>query len=223
MTARTIAIGDIHGCLKALNCLVDAIELKPDDTLVTLGDVIDRGPDSRGVIERLIELQQRCRLIVLRGNHEQMLLDGLSGDMPLDFWLQCGGQATIAAYGDSIENVPLAHRRFLEQTVVTWECETHFFIHANYVADLPLADQPISVALWEHLTYMVPPRHISGKCAVVGHTPQRDGEVLDLDHLICLDTFCVGGGWLTAMEFPVKRTWQADLLGRLREDEDSNE
>ena len=63
MKPRTIAIGDIHGCLAALNALLEAIRPRPEDCIVTLGDYINRGPDSRGVIERLIELKDRCRLV----------------------------------------------------------------------------------------------------------------------------------------------------------------
>ena len=77
MPGRTIAIGDIHGCSAALAALVAAIEPSKDDTVITLGDYIDRGPDSRGVLDQLIALAARCRLIPLLGDHEEMLLDTL--------------------------------------------------------------------------------------------------------------------------------------------------
>lgn len=70
MASRAIAIGDIHGCLDALAALIDAIGPGPEDTLVTLGDHIDRGPDSPGVLDRLIALAGRCRLVPLLGDHE---------------------------------------------------------------------------------------------------------------------------------------------------------
>src|SRR4051812_9682650 len=70
--SRTIAIGDIHGCDAALAALVAAIAPQPNDTLVVLGDFVDRGPNTRGVIDQLIELSQRCRLVTLLGNHEEM-------------------------------------------------------------------------------------------------------------------------------------------------------
>ena len=82
MNPRTIAIGDIHGCSAALDALLEAIRPRPEDCIVTLGDYINRGPDSRGVIERLIELKDRCRLVPLLGNHDQMLLDVRSGTVP---------------------------------------------------------------------------------------------------------------------------------------------
>ena len=77
MAARTIAIGDIHGCSAALATLIDAIAPGGDDTIVALGDYIDRGPDSRGVLERLIALGARSRLVPILGDHEEMLLDAI--------------------------------------------------------------------------------------------------------------------------------------------------
>ena len=72
--SRTIAIGDIHGCLAALNTLIDAIQPQHDDTLVTVGDYVDRGPDSKGVLDRMLELEKMCNLVPLLGNHEEMML-----------------------------------------------------------------------------------------------------------------------------------------------------
>ena len=90
MTAHTIAIGDIHGCSAALDALLDAIRPHPEDVIVTLGDSINRGPDSRGVVERLMDLGRRYRLVPLLGNHEQMLLEARSGLHPTT-WLAWAG------------------------------------------------------------------------------------------------------------------------------------
>ena len=96
MTARLIAIGDIHGCLAALRTILDAIAPGSDDTIVTLGDYIDRGPDSRGTIDSLIHLQSSCRLVPLLGNHDVMLIDILNGQPDLlPDWLLFGGNATL--------------------------------------------------------------------------------------------------------------------------------
>jgi serine/threonine protein phosphatase 1 len=92
----------------------------------------------------------------------------------------------------------------------------HLFVHANYLPHLPLADQPKKYLLWEHLDTALAEPHRSGKTAVVGHTPQRDGEVLDLRFLKCIDTFCHGGGWLTALEVHTGQVWQANRAGDLR-------
>src|SRR3954451_6154071 len=99
MPTRTIAIGDIHGCSAALDALIDAIRPRPEDVIVTLGDYINRGPDSRGVLDRLIDLGHRCRLVPLLGNHDQKLLEVRSGKYPISWLLDLGGTATLDSYG----------------------------------------------------------------------------------------------------------------------------
>ena len=88
---RTIAIAEIHGCLQALDAILRAIGPQPDDTIVALGDYIDRGPDSRGVVEQMLKLAKECRLVPLMGNHEIMLLDALDRGYYDSGWLMCGG------------------------------------------------------------------------------------------------------------------------------------
>ena len=100
MPGRTIAIGDTHGHARALRGLLGAIQPAADDTIVMLGDYIDRGPDSRGVIETILELGDSCHVVSLLGNHEEMLLDVLEGLEDDDFWRTvAGGEATLLSYG----------------------------------------------------------------------------------------------------------------------------
>jgi serine/threonine protein phosphatase 1 len=218
MPARVIAIGDIHGCSTALAALLAAVDPTPDDTIVTLGDYVDRGPDSKGVLEQIIDLAGRCRLVPLLGNHEEMLLNARDDEESLEFWLDCGGAATIESYGceRQLDRIPLEHIRFIEECLPYYEIATHFFVHANYEPDRPLAEQDEYTSFWLSLRNVVPPPHESGKIAIVGHTPQADAEVLDLGHLKCIDTGCVYGGWLTALEVVSGQTWQADRYGALR-------
>jgi hypothetical protein len=98
---RTIAIGDVHGCLAALAALVRAIDPTALDTLVFLGDYIDRGPDSRGVLEQVIALAQRCTVVPLLGNHEEMLFAALEGQSELRYWLKFGGTEALASYAEA--------------------------------------------------------------------------------------------------------------------------
>jgi len=214
--SRTIAIGDIHGCSMALDALVEAVAPKNDDTFVMLGDYVDRGPDSFGVIQRLLDLQRRCHLVPLLGNHEQMLLLARENASDLAFWRACGGEQTINSYADRWEEFPESHRTFLEGCQLHFETETHFFVHANYIADVSLDEQPDRWLLWEHISSTLPPPHQSGKVAVVGHTPQPSGEILDMGHLVCLDTFCIGGQWLTAWEPETGHSWQVNSMGLRR-------
>ena len=97
---RTLAIGDIHGCLTALKTLLDFVAPASDDRLIALGDYVDRGPDSRGVLDFLIALHASGRLVALRGNHDEMMADAHinpKGDHSL--WLACGGLETLQSYG----------------------------------------------------------------------------------------------------------------------------
>ena len=220
MSSRTIAIGDIHGCHLAFDTLLRAISPQPDDLLIPLGDYIDRGPDSRSVIERLIELSGQCRLAPLIGNHEIMMLGAREEPSQLEFWLQFGGAETMASYGaepNEFDNIPEEHIRFIQGCHSHFETDQHIFLHANYTANLPLSRQPEYIVFWEHLTTHIPDRHISGKTAIVGHTPQCSGEILDLGHILCIDTFCMGGGWLTALDVNRRTVWQANQDGQLRD------
>jgi serine/threonine protein phosphatase 1 len=218
---RTIALGDIHGCLAPLRALLEVIDLRPDDTLIALGDYVDRGPESRGVIEELIALESRCRLIPLMGNHDEMFLEICSGHAELfEEWLPFGGDATVASYGGRVpKGVPRAHIEFLRNCPSFYESERHFFVHASYLAHLPLPQQPVEVLHWESLNSRHPGPHCSGKTAIVGHTAQKDGRILDLGYLKCIDTCCYGEGWLTALDIDSGRLWQADKHGRMRRPE----
>lgn len=217
MPVRTIAIGDIHGCPAALRALVDAIQPTADDTLVLLGDYVDRGPDPRGAIDTVLALEQRYRIVPLLGNHELMLLDALANPHVLGPWLEVGGATTLWSYDGQLINIPPEHLAFMRRCKRYYETTAHFLVHANYAADLPLDEQPDYLLFWEHLHRHVPTPHENGKIAIVGHTSQKSGEVLDLGHVMCIDTFCYGGGWLTAMDVESGQLWQADRSGRLRE------
>ena len=214
---RTIAIGDIHGCATALQALLDAIEPTQTDTIIGLGDYVDRGMESSRVLEMMTELISSTRLIPLIGNHELMMFKALQnrGD-DMNFWMSHGGNATVASYGGRTQNIPQHHLTFLSHCMRFYETDTHFFVHANYVPDLPLEEQPDEVMFWQHVKEQIPPPHINGKTAVVGHTPQGDGEMLIFDHLNVIDTYCYGDQWLTALDVTTGDYWQANNLGKLR-------
>src|SRR2546421_216194 len=131
---RTLAIGDIHGCLRALDGLLGMLRVQPADTLVVLGDYADRGPDSRGVIERMLSLQEQCRLVCLRGNHDEMRLAARADMTALRAWLPFGGRQTLESYAPAgspgqFDDVPDRHWQFLEATLPYHETDTHIFVH----------------------------------------------------------------------------------------------
>jgi len=221
MPGRLITIGDIHGCLDALVGLLQAIDPQPEDRIVTLGDYIDRGPDSRRVLEQLIALATRCRLIPLLGNHDEMLLEIRGGRKWLyNDWVSFGGGATLASYGSPlVEQIPQEHVDFLENCRSLYETDRDFFVHASYLPNEPLDEQPAPIMHWQSIRGNPPGPHLSGKRAIVGHTSQKEGEILDLGHLVCIDTFCYGGKWLTALDVQSGQVWQVDPNGRMRNDE----
>jgi serine/threonine protein phosphatase 1 len=214
---RTLAIGDIHGCLRALDDLLQLVRPQPDDVLVALGDYADRGPESRGVIDRLLEWQTRCRLIALRGNHDVMMLDARDGDNALREWLLCGGRQTLESYGQGrLEDVPDRHWQFLEATLPFHEIATHFFVHANVYPEMPLDEQPEYMLCWEKLDRQWSVPHCSGKIMICGHSAQKSGVPLDLGHAVCIDTCVYGAGWLTCLDVTSGQLWQARQSGETR-------
>jgi serine/threonine protein phosphatase 1 len=220
MPARTIAIGDIHGCASALDALLTAIDPTPEDTVVTLGDYVNRGPDSRGVIDRLIDLRRRCRLVSILGNHDEVFLDCLDGNNRLKpTWLRMGGDATLASYGSKrdLGGVPKTHIAFLRECRLFYETETHLFVHANYDPRLPMDRQQAEMLRWRSLRDTIPRPHVSGKTVIVGHSSQKNGEILDLGYLKCVDTYCYGGGWLTGLDVHSGRIWQFKRDGQPRQ------
>jgi serine/threonine protein phosphatase 1 len=217
---RTLAIGDVHGCLTALEALLAVVAPAPDDRLIALGDYVDRGPDSRGVMDRLIDLYDQGRLIALRGNHDEMMVEAhRHGDC--DLWLAVGGADTLASYGHAADDevydrVPGRHWRFLENDCCDWfETDTHLFVHATVDPDLPLADQDGYALRWQKLRG--PLRHCSGKTLVCGHTRQPGGRPLSLGSTICIDTGVYeSNGWLTCLHVESGDYWQANQRGQTR-------
>ena len=166
----------------------------------------------------LLGLVDRCKLVSLRGDHEELFLADLEGHGALGRWHRAGSEQTLRSYGvKSSGDIPLLHRSFLSGCADHYETDTHFFVHANYRADKPLSRQSGAMLRWKSLDNERPGPHFTGKVAVVGHTPQKSGEVLDLGHLVCIDTYCHGGGWLTALDVGSGRWWQANQQGEVRE------
>lgn len=216
MSGRTIAIGDIHGCSRALRTLVEEIAPSADDNLVFLGDYVDRGSDSRGVIDLIIQLQSQCNVIPLLGNHEVMFIGVVCNGANDTIWKACGGNATLASYGGAIHHIPGAHLNFLRTCRPYWEDAANIFVHASYLPSETMDALTEQHLYWEHLPPIFPLPHVSGKRVIVGHTPQANFEPLDIGHLVCLDTYCFGGGWLTAMDVDSGDIWQANLHGHMR-------
>jgi serine/threonine protein phosphatase 1 len=217
---RILAIGDIHGCSQAFDALLAAVCPSPEDLIVTLGDYVDRGPDSHGVLGRLLQLQRDLRLYALRGNHEQMMLEARENPDVFSSWLISGGLATLISYGKGtspgeLSDVPESHWDFLEGCVDWFETERHIFVHANADPYLHMEEQPLLQLLWAK--FDSPPPHRSGKTMVCGHTRQLSGWPLNMGHAVCIDTWAYGDGWLTCLDCLSGKFWQANQDRCLRE------
>jgi serine/threonine protein phosphatase 1 len=216
LPGRTLSIGDIHGCLANFDALLQAIAPTLDDHLILLGDYVDRGPDSAGVVKRVLKLTHSNHLTTLKGNHEQMMLAARDSHDKFVDWLQNGGDATLRSYGGTrgtLKDVPADHWHFLEHQLVDYlETESHIFVHANANPDMALSEQPDYMLRWERCDGIAP--HKSNKVIVCGHTPQKSGQPLNKGFAICLDTNACGGGRLTCLDAGSGRLWLADSKGR---------
>ena len=217
---RTLAIGDIHGCFRALQTLAESVPFREDDRLIFLGDYVDRGPDSRAVLDWLIERWREGNVVTLRGNHEIMMLMARDEPLTLRNWLMCGGDAVLSSYGTDgsygwEQFIPDRHWQFLEnQLDAYYETDSHFFVHANAYPNISLDEQPDYMLYWEPFEFPAP--HQSGKVMICGHTNQRSGLPLNHGHAVCIDTRAIGGGWLTCLDIASGRYWQANQQGETR-------
>lgn len=211
---RLLAIGDIHGHSLALRRIVEALQPTQRDTVVMLGDYVNRGPDSRGVIETLLKLKERCHLVPLMGNHEEMMLDSRHDIHAENRWRHDGGDSTLFSFGDdlSLANIPLAHWEFLETCQPGYESDEFLFVHANYSWYLPLDRQSSADLRWISIEESEPRAHISGKTVILGHTP---GPVRDYGFCRCIDAGCGLGGFLTAMDVHTRQCWHVSETGEL--------
>lgn len=213
-TGRLIAIGDIHGHAVTLQTMLDLIRPTADDTIVTLGDYVNRGPETCQTLEILSALRETCQHVAILGNHDEMMIDARCNAQAVDRWLYKGGDLTLKSYGSTADlaDVPDQHWQFLEACQPIYETEQFFFTHANYCWHSPLDEQPSRLLRWTPIEVEPPRPHLNGKIAIVGHSP---GKLRDMGFCRCLDTGCSIGGLLTAMEVTTRRLWQVTETGEV--------
>lgn len=219
MKLQYIAIGDIHGCLKSIEALWESIASNKNATFIFVGDYIDRGPDSKGVIDFLIDVQSHRDCIFLRGNHEQMLLDAVDhGSM--NHWLINGGNSTLYSYGDDLKitNIPESHLNFIRKTELFFNTENYFFSHAGAPPNMTIekcmnTPETHDYFLWgrEHLNALETSWE---KTVVFGHTPRA--FPIRKPKMLGIDTGCVyseiGYGKLTAVLLPEENFFEQKSL-----------
>jgi serine/threonine protein phosphatase 1 len=178
MTGRILAIGDIHGCSLRLKQLLDIIKVDPfADTLIFIGDYLDRGPDAREVINTLLDIKETCsNVICLRGNHEAMFLDFYLEGRNEELFLYNGGWSTLTSYGLALADAragtgfPESHLRFLNSLPHFYEMGEYLFVHAGLRPGIPLAEQSPEDLLWIRYEFIESDWDF-GRTVVFGHTP----------------------------------------------------
>lgn len=203
---KTFVIGDIHGCHQAFVELWDKIApISEADTVVFLGDYIDRGPNSRQVIDEIIGIKKRLpRVITLMGNHEQMLLNFFLKGKEYAPFLEFGGDKTLASYGLPAEEskyleLPASHHEFFSELLPFWQNQEAIYVHAGLMPGRPLALQPKSWLLWAREEFLHSDYDF-GKPVIYGHTPFPKPR--QEKNRIGIDTGAVYGGHLTCLILP---------------------
>lgn len=216
------AIGDLHGCPDELDVLLDHIGPSGDDTMVFLGDYVDRGSDVRMLMDRLVDLRSAgFGTIFLRGNHEDMLLDylGYAGRYG-SAYLANGGRTTLRSYGipthlngkAAAARLPPSHLRFLLDLALTFTRDSYLFVHAGVRPGTPLEKQAEEDLLWIREEFFSQP-HDLPFTVVYGHTPDREARV-QLPYHIGLDTGLVYGNKLSCLDVSTGRLLQVARHGR---------
>ncbi len=203
---RAYAIGDVHGCLDQLQQLIGFCEedAGPDkSTFIFLGDYIDRGPDSRGVIDLLMDLQKWSpdEVICLKGNHEDLLLASLEGEDAEQHWIANGADATLRSYrAFRAADLPTSHIDWIRSLSLSHDDGQRFFVHAGVHPDRPLDQQRSRDLLGIREPFLSSCKDF-GRFIVHGHTPVKSGRPDLHPNRLNLDTGAVYGRPLSAAVF----------------------
>lgn len=213
------AIGDIHGSSVALKNLFALNVIKPDDTVVFLGDYVDRGPDTKGVLEWLINNKKNFHFEFILGNHEIMMTTAKSDPAKLIEWLHFGGASTLDSYniGDDAnwaDKIATEHWNLIESCKPYFETDKYIFVHAGLENGKPLTEQNKHSLFWKK--YEMPVAYSDNRIVICGHTSRKNGKIANFGHTICIDTYAHGGMWLTCLNVTSGEYLQANNAGECR-------
>lgn len=213
------AIGDIHGYTEAITSLINAVGPSPEDTVVFLGDYVDKGPDVAGTVEYLIECSKNSSWIFLRGNHDQMFLDAHRDASNFPMWECLSGEAPLQSYGNGslreiLASVPDKHINFLANRCVNYyETADYIFVHAGIRPHVEPKEEETERLQWTALNLAC--AHFSSKTVICGHSSQPSGMIADLGHTICIDTGITKGNHITCLNLDDFTFTKATLDGRI--------
>jgi serine/threonine protein phosphatase 1 len=231
---RTLVVGDVHGKLSLLNRLLEEVPYRAgEDRLIFIGDLVDRGEDSRGVVARAIELQRESPelVTVIKGNHEEMMLAALARPdaEASDMWYANGGVETLQSYAneDGSITVPPEHLEFIASLPTWFEDEQAIYVHASLPKMVdgsflhPSMSPDSMELLWARNRRFFD--GYDGKLVVFGHTITgtifgERGKVWQRDSLIDVDTGAYLTGVLSAVELPSRQVYSVSEPGRQRLD-----
>jgi serine/threonine protein phosphatase 1 len=232
---RLLAIGDIHGCAKTLTSMIDQLEVTHEDTVVFMGDYVDRGDGVFSVIEQLIEFKEMFpNTVFIRGNHEDMFINYLKGAGGWDdarMFKMNGGTSTINSYCEGLDimdtmdtpfcydSLPDSHQDFYENTKVMHEHDKYVFVHAGVRPQVPLGDQMDYDMIWIRDEFLHWPLEVlKDRVVVHGHTPMDRAELEQYNNKyedkFNLDSACVFGVELTAMDLLTGVVWRIPMLDK---------
>ena len=214
--SRIIAIGDIHGCVNTFQKLLDEINIRKSDTVYCIGDYIDRGPDSKGVIDLILDLRKRgFRVSTLRGNHEQMMMESDAKRTDFMDWYINGGDTTLESFGvASFHDFAPEYKDFFKRTRYYFESGPFIFVHAglNFGPEDLFEDR--DAMLWMR-NIAIDKKKLGDRIIIHGHTPRPLEEIVnpERDDVYNLDAGCVykdrpGHGYLVALNL-TEREWLA--------------
>jgi len=180
---KQFAITDIHGCLKTFKALLAKIELKPTDELYLLGDYIDRGPNSKGVIDHIWKLQKNGYSVnCLKGNHEAICYEQATNPDSRYNWLPQGGKECLQSFGaSSAQNIPQSYLNWMNELQHYFEVDNYILVHAGFKFDMPNPFDEEHSMLWARYWYgKINWQWLGNRIIIHGHTPT------DLDNILLL-------------------------------------
>ena len=233
--ARTLAIGDIHGALKALKQVLQEVKLTPADKLIFLGDYVDGWSESAELVEYLLELSTKQSCIFLKGNHDEWCQHWLGTRTIPQGWLYNGGEQTMKSYALTDAFVKRAHLLFFEQMAYYFiDDKNRVFLHAGFTAPGgPREEQPVASCAWDRTLWeaavmmrgriqndpaLFPKKFRLFKEIYIGHTPTlyfNSDKPMQACNVWNLDTGAGFTGKLTVMDIDSKAYWQSEEVYKL--------